>query len=331
MAEKRPEVAAVLPSIFIAELLGAGGAAEVKFTDQVATALAKISPELLPQIDSHPLADTIARGAGALDELCAQLAAGDDEEQQALIIDAICAIIVKDYATETAVATLQTVMRDSESALLASNAARGLALAGEAGFLELQRGLLLSDSPSDQRIAAKLVGYGKYDRAVPQLRALLRPDHLAVLSAAVWALGEIGSDAALADLHAMLDAHVQSVAVIEALGKIGAVTSLPRLLSLLTEGDGEQSEKAAQAIAKIVRANDGRIAIDAVDNALRIALERMIDSSDKPKTVFFCIVAYGLLGGHLTPQRIIKGLGAGLAKEDVGAIAAFYTIPGGKK
>lgn len=318
----------VLPRAFVTELIGAERAEQVRFTDQVLAALGKISPDLVPTLYQHPYADLILRGPGAFASLIERADKAPDDTTRAAAIDAIAEVITRDYATREAVEALTRMLSTSKSELVVSNAARAIALAGDEGFLEQQRAFLASKSPSEVRVAAKLCGYGKYRRAVPLLLDLLRDDQLALSDVVIWALGEIGDPSALPKLHRMLGAHLRVELVVEAIGKIGEPSSVVRLLPVLLEGATEQRERAAQAIERITRKNNGQLYDAELERSVRVALERVIEQDESKRARFHALIAFSLLGGHLEPQRILGALGAELGHEELDAMSSFFTKGG---
>ncbi|MBI4820792.1 MAG: hypothetical protein HY791_31295 [Deltaproteobacteria bacterium] len=324
-----PPLAAPLPSEFVSVLLGVDDPVHVRFSDQIVDALAKISPDLTLRLDPHPLADDVQRGVAAFPELLASFRDEKSELGRAAILDAIGRIVQKHYATKEVLEALAKIISTTKSSAITSLAAKALALARDEPFLELQRNLLISTSPSQVRIAAKLCGYGKYDKAVPQLLALIHTDTMAAeAEAAVWALGEIGAATALPKLHRMLNDSIKSEDVLDAIGKIGGVTSVLRLLPVLLEGTTNQRIKAAIALARINRKNDGSYLDPDLERAVRALLEKVIDKDPSGEVRFYAIIAYSLLGGHLEPARVLRALGGRLSDEEMGAVSGFLARRG---
>jgi HEAT repeat protein len=314
----------VLPAAFVAALTGAERPKQVRFTEQLLTALGKISAELLPALFEHRYADFIVDGVGSFSRLIEIAERAPSEEERAQVIDAIAEIIQRHYATQEVVAALGRWIERSKDERVVTGAARALALAKDDGFLEQQRQFLASSSPSEIRRSALLLGYGRYRRAVPLLLDLLRDDQLAVSDVVIWALGEIGDPAALPKLHRLLAAHLRVEPVIEALGKIGDPTSAVRLLPILIEGPTSQRDKAARAMASIARKSDGWLGDDALQGSVLLTLERAIDQDPSPAVRFWAIVGTSLLGGVLDPPRVLAALGGSLGPGEVDAVAGFF-------
>lgn len=319
----------VVPSAFIAALVGADQKDEVLFTERLLAALGKISPDLLPTTIDHPLADAILEGESAFPRLLELAEADGDDPTRAAALDAIGEIVSRRYATHELVLGLERILSTARSEAVATLAAKALALSGNAGFLEMQRRFLASDEPSQLRISARLLGYGRYTPAVPLLLERLDSGDLAVADVIIWALGEIGDPSALPKLHRLLDLSVQSEPVIEALGKIGDASSAVRLLPVLLEGLGPQRELAAHALAKIARKNDGRLMDEAFDGMLKDALRGVLESDPSRLARFHALVAYSLLGGTLEPARVLTALGGRLEASELDAVSSFYARPKG--
>lgn len=326
MAEKLPATAGpALPDDLVGGLVGAEAEEQFRFTEEILAALQKISPSLVPRLSAHPLADAIGRGVGAFPDLLQDFKTTTDEHERAAIVDAIGEIISREYATAEVMAALGKIMSSTKSSAIASIASRAIAAGGDQGFLEQQRNFLGSDNLTDVRLAAKLLGHGKYEPAVDVLLLLLRPDNMAVADAVMWALGEIGSPKALPKLHGMLSDLIFVEPTIEAVGKIGDTTSVIRLLPLLIEGGEGQREKAAQAILRIARKNDGWLGDEALSNDTKAALLRAADTDKSPLVRFYSIVAFSVLGEHIGPAQIKKALGAKLTKKEMDALGGFFS------
>jgi HEAT repeat protein len=321
----------VLPHAFVVELIGAEEPEHARFTEQVLGALGKISPELAPSLYQHPFGDLVIEGVSAFGRLVEISKSAGNDVEGAAAIDAIAEIIQRRYATKEVVLELQKLLSEAKSEVVASVAARALAVAGDEGFLEQQRNLLASSSPSEVRVAAKLCGFGKYKAAVPALLDLLRDDQMAISDVVIWALGEIGDPSALPKLHRLLSSQLRTEHVLSAIGKIGDATSAVRLLPVLVEGAKAQREKAAQAMVGILRKNDGQLFDPSLEQLVKVALERALDQDESRLVRFHAIVAYSLLGGHLEPKRILASLGGALDAQDLDAMNAFFTVAPKKK
>lgn len=318
---------ALLPKEFVTTLLGATGEDERKLTESLLAALGKISDDLVPRLYDHPLADHVLAGPDAFGELFDIYAQAEEELEQVAVLDAIAEIIDREHATGAAVAFLQKVLSGADSSPVASMAARALALAGEPGFMAQQRNLLAADSPSRVRIAAKLLGYGRDSVAAPLLADLLATDNMAVADAVIWALGEIGNPEVLPKLHRMLSDAILVEDILEAVGQIGDATSVPRIIPYLQDGGVEQRRRAAEAMAKILRKNDGALLDPRLEETTRAVLAGVLKRDTDTYTVFYAMVAYGLAGGSMSPKEILQALGGSLTSEEAGSMASHFMRP----
>jgi len=180
---------------------------------------------------------------------------------------------IAELGDDTAIETLQPYL-DSDDRHLRCNAALVLAGLGDDRGIEAITGVLQdrSDRPEGQGIAAgrwtvqkqiradryyavHVLGTLKKHEAVPVLLPLLEDDGVAYKAA--WALGEIGDTRAVAPLIQALGHGDPNVRIIAAgsLGKLRALSALPRLRSLLNDNEkasfGEQVSVADAARAAI--------------------------------------------------------------------------------
>jgi HEAT repeat protein len=320
----------VVPKEIVADLLGVEKDKQIQFTGQILEALERISPDLVPKLNDHPYVDAIVEGPTACPTLLSLFKSEESEQARASILDAIAQINQQYYASKEVAEELQEILSVSDSEVITSMAARALAAAKHEGFLQQQSDYLFSDSPSQVRISARLLGYGAYEPATERLLTLLQPDNMAVADAVVWALGEIGSDSALPTLHGMLTASVLTDDVIDAVGKIGNLTSVVRLLALLLEGTQSQREKAARAMSRVARANSGDFEDKDLQHRTVTLLERLVEKDASLVVRFHSIVAHSLLGGHMLPAQITKALGARLAGPRMNSVADFFANRGPK-
>ncbi len=312
----------VLPSAFVRELIGATTPERARFTDQILAALGKISPELTPTLFAHPLADFVLDGVASLPALTDWLGRAKSDDERVAIVDAMAEIFARENATAGALAAIAKLLGNTKSEAVATTAARALAVARDPGFLDQQHNFLASDSPTELRRSALLLGYGRWAPAVPRLLELLREDQLTLWEPLIWALGEIGDAQALPKLHRLLHAHLAVELVIEALGKIGDPSSAVRILPVLIEGAQGAREKAAQAMARIARANDGELLDPELTRSVLLALERVVDQDDSRLARFHAIVALSWLGGALDPKRVLAALGGQLGESELDAMSS---------
>lgn len=116
---------------------------------------------------------------------------------------------------------------ERQAALFALGSSRASSLIN--GFLPL----LESDKSSAATVACYVVGYAKWEQAVPALISLVRSRASETLDAAAWALGQIGSEAAIAPLLELLEIDEHVEAAVDGLSNTGALVAIKPLSALL--------------------------------------------------------------------------------------------------
>lgn len=319
----RPD--STLPSWYVAQLVGLDDEKHRAFGQQVIQALEKIDPALTPKLLHHPLAAEISKGIAAYPKLLTRFEKAKNDEERGLALDAIAEIASAAYPTKELVEALQKILSEAKSDVVASMAARALASTRDESFLELQRQVVMTKSPSELRIAARLIGYGRYQKAAEALLAVLTPDNAVCADVVIWALGELGSEEAVPKLHTLLTQFGMTEEVLSAIGKIGSRASVVRLTPILLEGMPKQRELAAEALGRIAKKHGGSFGDPGLDTTMRAVLEKVIDSDQNKAARFHAIVAYAILGGHLDSKRILAALGGKLSAKEVDAVGAMLT------
>lgn len=297
-----------LPAWFVAELVGVSEPAEIEFGRSVIAALEAVDPSLAPSIKIRGLAPVLARGVAGLGTLIDCFEGLSIDEDKVEILDAMTFVVRASGSTPELERFLERVLAEALTARVGSAAARALATTGHPAFLEHQRRLLGSKRPSELAAAARLLGHGRYAPAVPMLLDALRPENAMAADAIIWALGEIGEMGAVAKLHTILAQHGKTERVLEALGQIGSRISVGRLFPFLLEGEPGQRLRAAEALVRIARKNDGSFGDPALDASVRATLEKVIEADGSRAVRFFAMVAHACLGGRLAPAEIIGAL-----------------------
>ncbi len=314
-----------VPGRFVADVFGLRNPEQAKLAARLAPALERISPSLAPRAKEHPYLEEIERGIVSFPQFIKGFETSKNEAEKVALVDAIAEVIQSEHATLEAVRFLRRVLATSKSEAMATVTARALALARDPDFLEQQRNFLASTNMVDVRLAAFLLGYGKYQPAVPVLLDNLRFDRAAALDAVIWALGEIGDDAAVPQLHAFLERFIAAKEVVRALGRIGARTSVMRVLPLLLEGTEDQRKVAAEALAGIAHRQNGGLGDPALIRSVREVLEKVAERDPSLEVRFWAMVTFGLLGGHLPANRMLAALGGQLSAEEVDAMGGLLT------
>jgi HEAT repeat protein len=293
-------------------------------------ALARISPILLPQRFVHPLRDQVMAGPSAFPELLSMFAKMGDDEARAVVLEAITLVIEDHGATPEVMIALEHAMR-SPSGPIRNLATRGLALAGSEKLLNLAKNVLgAGNNNAEMRIAARLVGLGRYAPALPELMMLLSPKHFSLLDAVIWAIGRIGSEEALPILHAMLSSRVMVLELAEALGAIGSWSSLSPLLQALA-GPTAEREALLRAIAELAARHGEKMRADAGAVAAKKILGKLIDEDPSETARYYAIVAHGALGGKIALNRFFTALGAQLPEKALDPMSAFFVSRAAKR
>ncbi|MCK6550267.1 hypothetical protein L6R52_30810 [Myxococcota bacterium] len=321
----------VVPPWYLAELFGLQSERETEFAGQLLAALEKISPDLTPRVLNHPLITEITRGPASFPSLLARLDHAIDDQDRGVVLDAIAEILTRAPATHEVVQAIERELTRAKDPVVGSIAARALATARHEPFLEHQRNILASKRPDEVRVAAKLLGYGRYQKAVPALLEILRPETFVAADAIVWALGEIGDQQAVPLLHLQLTRGILVEHTLSALGKLASRASVVRIVPFLLEGSREQREKAAEAIARIIRKNDGSLGDPGLDDTVKKTLEKVLDADASRVVRFHAILGVSLLGGRVEPARMLAALGGQLSKKDLDAVGGLLTGRGAAK
>ncbi|CAN0566721.1 unnamed protein product, partial [Laminaria digitata] len=158
--------------------LGVEDPERVALVKRLVPALAQVDPELVPAAIDHVHAAEIVRGVAAFEPLLHHFKQSKREDARVLALDAICTVLEREHATRELIEALEKIMQGTKSSAIMSMAARALATAQHAPFLEQQRQFLASESPSELRRSLRLLGYGQYRLAVPAMLQMLRPDQM---------------------------------------------------------------------------------------------------------------------------------------------------------
>jgi HEAT repeat protein len=313
----------LLPPRFLGDLLRLEDPAQRQFAQRLAPALEKIDPALAPRALVHPHQEEIAQGSASFPTLLEALRSAPDDVARVAALDALDRILMRAPASRELVDALEKLLGQAQSTEVATTCARALARTGDEGFLRQQVAFLGSESLVEVRLAARLLGIGRYRPALPVLLSLLRPDRAAALDAVVEALGELGDEGALPALHAMLERFVQPLAVIAALGKIGARASVLRLLPVVVEGPEDARRAAAEALARVAAATGGTLGDPALQRTVKETLTKVVDRDPNLAVRFFALLAAARLGARFEPNHLLAALGGGLADEEVKALGAL--------
>lgn len=320
-----PVAGAPAPETFIGDLLGTRTPEQTDFARRLLEALKRSLPELVPRALEHPYQAEISLGVGGLPGLLAALAAKAPVPAQVAALDAIARVGEHHPLSKEVMSALRKALAEAKDPEVASVAARALAVGRDPEFLAQQRAFLGSTDLAQLRISARLLGYAKDPVAAPVLLELLTLDRTAVADVIIWALGQIGDEAAVPRLHAFLERSIHPEVVLAALGHIGARLSVMRTLPVLLEGPTPLREAAAEALARIIQKQEGRLGDRELGRSVLEVLGKVWPSDPSKRVRFWAMLGYAGLGGHLAPNEILTALGGGLTDKDLEAVGNLLT------
>ena len=308
--------------------LGLNNPAEMGLAEEIVTALSELDRALLPGAATHPYADLIAKGNQGVSELC-DLLSKEDLRTTYDALDALGHIFVYAPASDDAILKVRSLL-DADDTMLSTLAAKILAIGNDRVFLHEQLSRLADEDPGVVATAARLLGLGRYKPVVPVLRALVSPDRIFESRDVIWALGEIGDPAALETLDYALGSAFRTVDCLIAMGKIGQLISIPKIMPMIQTGLPEQRDAAYRALAMILAPQENRDLVRGVDelvdgvsdlirNQLQHLGERLSGS-----TRFHMLLCLARLGNRLDRNEFRTYLGIELKKEQMSGVQAFF-------
>ena len=308
--------------------LGLKNPQEVGLAEEIVDALGKMDRALLPAAAGHPMAEYIARGNEAVTELCAMLNQ-DDLRTTYDAMDALAHIFVYAKASDETILHIRTFL-DSDDLMLSTLTAKVLAIGNDEPFLHEQLSRLADEDPGLVATAARLLGLGRYKPSVPVLRALVSPDRIFESRDVIWALGEIGEPDALETLNYALGSAFRTVDCLIAMGKIGKVTSIPKIMPMIETGLAEQRDAAYRALAMILSSKANRELVQGIDELvtglptlIRAQLQELGENLS-PSTRFHMLLCLARLGQKLDSGEFRTYLGMKLKKEQMTGVQAFF-------
>ena len=308
--------------------LGLKNPTEIGLAEEIVSALGELDRALLPAAASHPHAALIAEGASSVPALCAMLEPSDLRACYDAL-DALGHIFVYKPASDDAILQIRSLL-DSDETMLSVLAAKVLAIGNDRVFLHEQLSRLADEDPGVVATAARLLGLGRYQPVVPVLRALVSPDRIFESREVIWALGEIGDPAALETLDYALGSAFRTVDCLIAMGKIGQVISIPKILPMIQTGLPEQRDAAYRALAMILAPQENRELVQSVEdliagipNLIRHQLQELGDRLSG-STRFHMLLCLARLGHKLDRGEFRTYLGIELKKEEMSGVQAFF-------
>jgi HEAT repeat protein len=282
----------------------------------------------LPGAASHPYADLIVQGTSSVPGLCAILDKGDLRKSYDAL-DAMGHIFVYAPASDDAILTIRSLL-DAEDIMLSTLAAKVLAIGNDRVFLHEQLSRLADEDPGVVATAARLLGLGRYQPVVPVLRALVSPDRIFESRDVIWALGEIGDPAALETLDYALGSAFRTVDCLIAMGKIGQVISIPKIMPMIQTGLPEQRDAAYRALAMILASEGNRNLVQGVEELVEalpsLIRKQLRDLGERlsGSTRFHMLLCLARLGQKLERGEFRTHLGIELKKEEMSGVQAFF-------
>jgi len=311
------------------DLFGLDRKSERAFADKLVAALARIDRALLPGAQTHPLLDVIAQGASGVDALCAMVERGTERERLDAL-DALghvfAALPEGAPAGAPALARLRACLAKEPSPTTAALFAKVLALGGDERLLQEQLRRLADVDSGVVAAAARLCGFGRYKPAVPVLVQLVSPARFVESRAVIWALGEIGDDAALPVLQRAVANAFRVVDAVIALGKLGNVAAVGTITPLLLSGPPDERDAGYRALAWILDGHrDDGAALGALFKTLRGIIEMQL-AGDEPlsgSARFHMLLCPARMGVTLDEPRVKQHLRVGV-DDDAGPLAQFF-------
>lgn len=301
--------------------------AERRWADDLVKALAQVDRALLPPAATHPLAEHIAEGVAAIPALLA-LVEGDDPRARFDGLDALAHVLLATQAPPPeASKRLRAVLAKEKDPQMLALLAKTLAIGRDEALLVEETKRLGDDDPAIVASAARLLGLGRWRPAVPVLKGLVSPERLYESRHVIWALGEIGDPDALPALEIALANAFRVVDCLIAIGKIGRVTSIPRVTPHLVSSFPEQKDAAARALAMILDENRALASSQRELKELLVPLiEQQLADPRAPlsgSTRFYMVLCLARLAHPLDPSGVRKYLGFSLDEGAAHQIATF--------
>jgi hypothetical protein len=308
---------------------------DIEFAETLVHALEQIDRALLPRAAEHPLSGLISGGLASVEALVEVVETGGEQEQLDAI-DGLSHIFNYAPAPSGAIKRLRSCMHragvtegDPEKAALI---AKCLAIGQDIDLLTHQARLLDDDDPGIVATAARLIGLGRWEPAVPVLRALVSPDRFYESRYVIWALGEIGHEDALMELEYCVASGYRSIDALIAIGKIGHITSVPKLTPMMINGLDDQRDAAYRALAMILDNNREWIgALGSLPEELTGLITRQLNDADmvlSGSTRFHMCLCLARMGQQLDEARVRKYLRAELDETQASAMAAHFMRKG---
>jgi HEAT repeat protein len=285
-------------------------------------ALEAIDRALVPRAGTHPYIQEITKGNQAIPDLLAYLKKPMDGTDQSDVFDALAYIFINSPASPKVIAALRPYLNDPE---LGPLAARTLAIGQDRDFLIDMMNGFTSEDPAEVAASAMLMGYGRFEPAVPLLLELLSPTRFIESRAILWALGEIGSEEAIPYITRALAENFRPIDALMAIGKIGNIGTVGLITPYILQGETESRITALRALSMVLsRYSDATEAMAEIRPSLSDIL-RHIALEDANRTArFYALLSLARLGEKMRPDKIRQALDMSISEEQLSSFQRFF-------
>ena len=312
------------------KIFGIQNVNDIQFSESIIETLAGIDRALLPKPAEHPLSAEISEGERSIQKLLDMLTV-DDVQKSLDAIDALAHIFLYAKTTKQQRAQLGEAVahfrsNKSDDPRIAMGL-KTLAIAQDESLMLSQLERLSDEDPGVVASAARLLGFGRFALAEPALRGLVSPERLFESRAVIWALGEIGSRASLPALEYALSSGFRTVDCMIAMGKIGAIESVPKLLPMMIGGLPKQVDAAYRALSMLLNTNRDLAKNAAFRSSLVPLLLNDLGDDAKPKSGsirFHMCLCLARMGETLNASTVRRFLGISISDEAASDMARFF-------
>ncbi len=300
---------------------------EIQYADQLIRALHTLNPQLAPFESTHPFSSLIAGGLAAAKDLIDLIETSIDQKRFDAL-DALAHIYLHGGAQLEDIARLKKLIKQEKDPHFIAAIAKCIAISGDENFLLEQMQKLSDEDPGVVAAAAVLLGFGAYEPALPALIALVSPSRFFESACVIWALGEIGSSAALPVLEHAAREGFRTCDCLIAMGKIGSLTSIPHLTPFILSGLPNQIEAAYHALSMILhRHQDTPTLLHILGDELMGLVKNQLQSADKTISIatrFYMVLCLARMGQKLEKNQLRRYLGIELDENETGQLASFF-------
>lgn len=295
---------------------------DIHFAEDMLTTLGEIDRALVPRGQTHPYIDWIRKGAQGEADLLKFLQKPMTGTAVGDVLDALGFIFVHTPASDAARNAIRSYLGHPS---FADIAARTLALGGDEAFLTDLMSGLASDDPGEVASAALLMGYGRFQPAIPLLTELISPMRFIESRAVIWALGELKANEAIPQLTRCLADSFRPIDAMIALGKIGNPATSNLLIPYIIQGHTEAREIALRALSMLLAQNAEYPEVLSGLSEVFTEILSHISQEDPSRTArFYALLALGRLGQKMKQDLIRKALGMSLREDEMSSFQNFF-------